>query len=289
MKFTPTVHPRVCGEHTSSVLSFIIPTGSSPRLRGTRRPPGLLSLSRRFIPASAGNTKRDHHHLVIHAVHPRVCGEHLTNHNVSAITDGSSPRLRGTLNGGISCILLLRFIPASAGNTQPSTPTGAGSTVHPRVCGEHPLLRYCTNPLSGSSPRLRGTQSATMAAPLHMRFIPASAGNTPYRRSAFWSSTVHPRVCGEHSPSWCSCRMATGSSPRLRGTHVTCISPSGDIRFIPASAGNTPFTQAPGSFLSVHPRVCGEHFSGGQVNNRVAGSSPRLRGTPRKYLFQIRM
>ena len=50
------------------------------------------------------------------------------------------------------------------------------------------------------------------------RFIPACAGNTLASSSAFNSSAVHPRVCGEHIPANPIKIPLTGSSPRVRGT-----------------------------------------------------------------------
>ncbi len=50
------VHPRACGEHQEAEPSKSRWGGSSPRLRGPRRARMACSLSRRFIPAPAGNT-----------------------------------------------------------------------------------------------------------------------------------------------------------------------------------------------------------------------------------------
>ena len=51
----PPVHPRACGEQGIAAFKTTLPTGSSPRLRGTVRHHGLKTLQRRFIPAPAGN------------------------------------------------------------------------------------------------------------------------------------------------------------------------------------------------------------------------------------------
>ena len=104
------VHPRVCGELVLQGFDGLAPTGSSPRVRGTRlrcRPPAA---QRRFIPACAGNSR---------------LGERL-----DAVVHGSSPRVRGTR--------------PSTPCRRTSTP------VHPRVCGEldqfpasaHPACRF---------------------------------------------------------------------------------------------------------------------------------------------------
>ena len=53
----PWDHPRVCGEHLSSVTIMTRTVGSSPRMRGTLLA-AFLAVSRTgIIPAYAGNTK----------------------------------------------------------------------------------------------------------------------------------------------------------------------------------------------------------------------------------------
>ena len=152
---------------------------------------------------------------------------------------GSSPRLRGTPPRGTRVSRTLRFIPASAGNTRPVAGWAVARTVHPRVCGEHSQLFYDFQSNNGSSPRLRGTHGFSFQDSPMMRFIPASAGNTPFGVIEVWLNAVHPRVCGEHG---CTARVApggAGSSPRLRGTPARARTPRPRGRFIPASAGNT--------------------------------------------------
>ena len=52
------VHPRVCGERVRSSRGLRRLHGSSPRVRGTARVRALSELTRRFIPACAGNGPR---------------------------------------------------------------------------------------------------------------------------------------------------------------------------------------------------------------------------------------
>ena len=72
-----------------------------------------------------------------------------------------------------------------------------------------------------------------------MRFIPASAGNTPDCAAGDRPYPVHPRVCGEHGLSMTPKIHQPGSSPRLRGTHGIDVGGRHGDRFIPASTGNT--------------------------------------------------
>ena len=112
-----TVHPRARGEHQVvqgvlwCVTRFIpahagntstsaLPTATllvHPRARGEHA--GLRHCSvftHRFIPAHAGNTSRATWAVRRNAVHPRARGEHAVPQELPEITDGSSPRTRGT-------------------------------------------------------------------------------------------------------------------------------------------------------------------------------------------------
>ncbi len=192
--------------------------GSSPRLRGT---PGLLVAhpqADRFIPAPAGNTHQSGFQRVDLAVHPRACGEHFTTDAMSADSDGSSPRLRGTHNQRYIKSAPERFIPAPAGNTYLLACDGNWKTVHPRACGEHRPNMCLGRCLSGSSPRLRGTPTGHRAAKRNRRFIPAPAGNTGRFQFQHSGMPVHPRACGEHANRPWASPWSAGSSPRLRGT-----------------------------------------------------------------------
>ena len=174
-------------------------TGSSPRMRGTRK--GGLSVvgKYRFIPAHAGNTGMLAWVLSLFAVHPRACGEHSTRSRRMDKRTGSSPRMRGTLRGRRPRAVPHRFIPAHAGNTLHFVISSCGSTVHPRACGEHDFPVWLRLWLHGSSPRMRGTPHLFQLVVLVLRFIPAHAGNTTTKKDGCTDTTVHPRACGEHA------------------------------------------------------------------------------------------
>ena len=112
-----TVHPRVCGEHSSTLLSATSNSGSSPRVRGTQPLTFGEEIFYRFIPACAGTTVGLKIGAVQRTVHPRVCGEHTLSIALIRSNIGSSPRVRGTLFPLRKRSFLL--------------------LVHPRVCGEH--------------------------------------------------------------------------------------------------------------------------------------------------------
>ena len=152
-----------------------------------------------------------------------------------------------------------RFIPACAGNTK--------------------SWKRVRRPMSGSSPRARGTPARAWSWSSRKRFIPACAGNTP---TPAWSprrSSVHPRVRGEHLPPEPIEERIVGSSPRARGTPARSQSGARECRFIPACAGNTSASPEKSQPAEVHPRVRGEHIFFRLAPFDIAGSSPRARGT----------
>ena len=211
--------------------------------------------------------------------HPRACGEHKQMLAPHEISEGSSPRLRGTLRTA-SCIRRrCGIIPALAGNTTCSGPCPTVSWDHPRACGEHAGVDPLTLSTVGSSPRLRGTRSFSSSSSALFGIIPALAGNT---YPSMWSSATrwdHPRACGEHLVCSLKLVFSLGSSPRLRGTLEPWSRKHTHQGIIPALAGNTLCAMSCMSWSGDHPRACGEHFSTVSPMSLTCGSSPRLRGT----------
>ena len=173
-----SVHPRVGGEHPWVSTLRALPTGSSPRGRGTQFRNAFLDGGRRFIPAWAGNTASESSEFSSDSVHPRVGGEHTTGVGAARRCAGSSPRGRGTRQRVTDKEQNLRFIPAWAGNTKMQRLKMQNRTVHPRVGGEHVRKHLQRFEPFGSSPRGRGTHNGETLLDTFVRFIPAWAGNT---------------------------------------------------------------------------------------------------------------
>ena len=192
-------------------------------------------------------------------VHPRACGEQMTDPARLITSLGSSPRLRGTGKFHRAHLFRQRFIPAPAGNRVFTNAFITFPPVHPRACGEQAAKLSGISERSGSSPRLRGTVESKLDQVIGHRFIPAPAGN----RNPVLTAVVSP----------------AGSSPRLRGTVQLAVGAVLDDRFIPAPAGNRNSRAISRSRSSVHPRACGEQASLIQSCSSSHGSSPRLRGT----------
>ena len=116
--------------------------------------------------------------------------------------------------------------------------------------------------------------------------IPAYAGNTSVAYPPRKRGRDHPRVCGEHFVSDCSVDKSAGSSPRMRGTLKMYAIEDMNVGIIPAYAGNTTGVVVAVMVSGDHPRVCGEHFGTARGGGTHRGSSPRMRGTPRRASLQ---
>ena len=130
-------HPRVCGEHCRGVPADLLGRGSSPRMRGTRPPARADEPCAGIIPAYAGNTNCGSGLPLGSRDHPRVCGEHQVRDTLYGTTQGSSPRMRGTLFRTRNGRRTHGIIPAYAGNTWVCHTSSLHVGDHPRVCGEH--------------------------------------------------------------------------------------------------------------------------------------------------------
>ena len=130
-------HPRVCGEHTVSMVVYATMLGSSPRMRGTLGSQLCLSVGVGIIPAYAGNTSWLPPVENWSGDHPRVCGEHFAQAKKRWPVRGSSPRMRGTPPWLLALHGHLGIIPAYAGNTRRLPCRFLSPRDHPRVCGEH--------------------------------------------------------------------------------------------------------------------------------------------------------
>ena len=91
----------MCGEHRSIVGIGVACQGSSPHVRGARRPrqPGIRPNG--IIPACAGSTQVRLRRRPWTEDHPRMCGEHRSGFNALFFLTGSSPHVRGALYPGV--------------------------------------------------------------------------------------------------------------------------------------------------------------------------------------------
>ena len=196
--------------------------------------------------------------------------------------------MRGTLTRRRQHLVIRRIIPAHAGNSQARTAPSAMRSDHPRACGElcYHVIRLAVD--YGSSPRMRGTRAPGHFVFVCPRIIPAHAGNSC--RTDGWKAgrPDHPRACGELQLTLKLFDLDLGSSPRMRGTHPRTPYLGCWGRIIPAHAGNSISKQATARKHTDHPRACGELSILTSTSVRCAGSSPRMRGTLRLDLGELR-
>ena len=88
-------HPRVCGEKTHVLSSFLTCSGSPPRVRGKEELIAVDKLNDGITPACAGKSFGAAAKSIDSRDHPRVCGEKLYVDTLGFLKVGSPPRVRG--------------------------------------------------------------------------------------------------------------------------------------------------------------------------------------------------
>ena len=152
---------------------------------------------------------------------------------------GSPPHTQGTPNPLGTQFSSCRITPAYAGNTLENQSLWMRAWDHPRLRGEHFLLKVSHSYLSGSPPLTRGTLSCRVLVVFQFGITPAYAGNTSFaflKTSSVWD---HPRLRGEHLYHEYFYHFHQGSPPLTRGTHIAFLSFLVAFGITPAYAGNT--------------------------------------------------
>ena len=130
--------------------------------------------------------------------HPRMCGEHSNILDMSKLTAGSSPHVRGALAHYDDPFHMGGIIPACAGSTCVISHVVEKAWDHPRMCGEHRGIRGRVVVRLGSSPHVRGALVQPSEERRNGGIIPACAGSTYSRAQCGTGDRDHPRMCGEH-------------------------------------------------------------------------------------------
>ena len=253
-------HPRLRGEHAESTSALETVTGSSPPARGALED----SVGEGFA------------HL--RGDHPRLRGEHGQLAHGGALAEGSSPPARGAQHTLFEYGQGIRIIPACAGSTGGTKPSGITYEDHPRLRGEHQAYTDQTLVNDGSSPPARGAPWCSWTYRCGAGIIPACAGSTAAPASRGRRSADHPRLRGEHRAAGVLIRWGSGSSPPARGALPAQRRPPPQDRIIPACAGSTSRPRKPRRHLSDHPRLRGEHPRLFRPDRLTGGSSPPARG-----------
>ena len=86
--------------------------------------------------------------------------------------------MRGALRGARGDDGHMGIIPAYAGSTKAEDKEVLFEEDHPRVCGEHKILKASRTDFQGSSPRMRGALDRMFDSLDDDGIIPAYAGST---------------------------------------------------------------------------------------------------------------
>ena len=189
-------HSRSRGENVDWFRSYLLPV---------------------LIPAHAGKTMPPTASLEAHRAHPRSRGENVGDFASGPGGQGSSPLTRGKRANAHRGFLTVRLIPAHAGKTSTSPPTGMCSRAHPRSRGENTQSAFTCSLGHGSSPLTRGKLSVFLSVVDGSRLIPAHAGKTTAWERRLVMLRAHPRSRGENRWRACTQSGASGSSPLTRG------------------------------------------------------------------------
>ena len=240
-------------------MPVVLASGSSPLVRGQRRPADGRRRHERIIPARAGPTESPSKHQMALSDHPRSCGANMGGNPEAEAQFGSSPLVRGQRRRTRCHRLRRRIIPARAGPTPVVRVRGWFQPDHPRSCGANGV-RGSPRPASGgSSPLVRGQRRRPHIGPipgriiparagptaswivsnLPPRIIPARAGPTQWRAPVKSYLTDHPRSCGANLGVTRIHASGGGSSPLVRGQQTRFNTNGTAIRIIPARAGPT--------------------------------------------------
>ena len=252
------VYPRVCGGTGRLLPKAPLAAGLSPRVRGNLQVTGVIRVSKRSIPACAGEPYRNRNSSRQATVYPRVCGGTIENHAIRLPQRGLSPRVRGNPLPARQNGRYPRSIPACAG--EPLTMPGGGQhlKVYPRVCGGT-VARRRRHPFDdGLSPRVRGNRRPRRHREQPRRSIPACAGEPGPEPRRSGRRPVYPRVCGGTRRGGRFRRLGQGLSPRVRGNPLYNAESPGRAGSIPACAGEPDGVVVTGFLAGVYPACAGE-------------------------------
>ena len=274
------VYPRVGGGAKIEGVTPSRSSGLSPRGRGSLGAVDVLDDLVGSIPAWAGEPRSCTRSSGCPRVYPRVGGGALIDSGTDEIFTGLSPRGRGSRIGARASRRPDGSIPAWAGEPSSTDTPWMVRRVYPRVGGGARSASVRCDRSSGLSPRGRGSLTHHEVALGTLRSIPAWAGEPRGRARCRTLGKVYPRVGGGASSIGCATRTTEGLSPRGRGSLVLPRSIPDKRRSIPAWAGEPSGPSGCRWPLWVYPRVGGGAGLFTQISPRVAGLSPRGRGSP---------
>ena len=211
--------------------------------------------------------------------YPRGCGGANNARLIAAGSSGLSPRVRGSPMSAHSTSLVLRPIPAGAGEpTLVRRPWEAGR-AYPRGCGGAINGAAGKSEAGGLSPRVRGSRLRLPCHCQHPGPIPAGAGEPALTTSVRRRSRAYPRGCGGALGRLRVAHLLLGLSPRVRGSRAAQLHDRLGIGPIPAGAGEPTSCELTTGPSWAYPRGCGGAHQTEFSDPPCYGLSPRVRGS----------
>ena len=210
--------------------------------------------------------------------HPREYGENWVHVVCAGGAEGSSPRIRGELEGLPYAYAQRGIIPANTGRIPIFVRARRLRRDHPREYGENNRLWWMMRMRLGSSPRIRGEWYALSGVGIPVGIIPANTGRMCHAPGPYPASTDHPREYGENGIGGRDTTDPAGSSPRIRGEFGGDAASEGGVGIIPANTGRMQLLDAESIDIQDHPREYGENRTSTFPPPTPTGSSPRIRG-----------
>ena len=170
-----------------------------------------------------------------------MCGNHAAIVPSEVPMEGSPPRVREPPTMSNLNQRIIRITPACAGTTWRAWLGTNRIRDHPRVCGNHYLLKNGCPYILGSPPRVREPHTQICLPESFVRITPACAGTTHSAQRICQGGQDHPRVCGNHLHLLHRTTRTLGSPPRVREPHQGSGSACREDRITPACAGTTFF------------------------------------------------
>ena len=278
-----TVYPRARGGASPCPKRESHGLGLSPRTRGSRCRGKQLRLDRGSIPAHAGEPECRYPTSLQQGVYPRARGGASPCPKRESHGLGLSPRTRGSQPTASDLRHRRRSIPAHAGEPSLSASQRIRARVYPRARGGAAEAEGGSRPVSGLSPRTRGSPDGFRQRLVDRRSIPAHAGEPCVGVPGTGSDRVYPRARGGACITSRVRLSYSGLSPRTRGSPDGFRQRLVDRRSIPAHAGE-PQIVVPGTrVLAVYPRARGGAYRVDAVDRLPPGLSPRTRGSRCRY------
>ena len=193
---------------------------------------------------------------------------------------GLSPHARGNLKVNIPAKLILRPIPACAGQPKRYWLTRRTAWAYPRMRGATCLADDAVGLQKGLSPHARGNRSGRAAGHAIRGPIPACAGQPIRPGNCSPANRAYPRMRGATSTALAGPRMGRGLSPHARGNQIDARHFQVNSGPIPACAGQPPRQRSGRGHRRAYPRMRGATFCPGIRRLLHGGLSPHARGNP---------